>query len=90
LGPDGRRGEEVGCFFLSIDQQTQLVIGCGVFLGSLLGYFISVKFFLLSGFFGAGLIYAGLSGTCTLAMLIAKMPWNQNSKALSKNSCAMK
>jgi rhodanese-related sulfurtransferase len=32
---------------------------------------------LLSGFVGAGLIFAGVTGTCGMAMLLSKMPWNQ-------------
>ncbi len=66
-----------GKFFLPLDRQVQLTIGLGVLIGSLLGYFVSPKFFLLSGFFGAGLIFAGISGYCGLAVLMAKMPWNK-------------
>lgn len=65
-------------FFLPLDQQVQLTIGLGVFLGSILAYFVNPLFFLLSGFFGAGLIFAGLSGFCGLALVMAKMPWNKN------------
>jgi rhodanese-related sulfurtransferase len=64
-------------YILPVDQQVQLTIGLGVLTGSLLGYFVSPKFFLLTGFFGAGLTFAGLSGTCGLAIMISKMPWNQ-------------
>ena len=66
--------------FLPLDQQVQLAIGFGVFVGSILGYYCNPKFFALSGFFGAGLIFAGLSGYCGLAVLMAKMPWNKSSK----------
>lgn len=69
-----------GKFFLPLDRQVQLTIGLGVFIGSLLGYLVSPKFFLLSGFFGAGLIFAGLSGYCGLAIFMAKMPWNKGCK----------
>ena len=31
----------------------------------------------LSAFVGAGLIYAGLTGVCGMAKLLAKMPWNK-------------
>jgi len=31
----------------------------------------------LSGLIGAGLVYAGVSNTCGMSMLLAKMPWNQ-------------
>ena len=51
-----------GGFFLPLDRQVQLTIGLSVLTGSLLGYYVSPKFFLLTGFFGAGLTFAGLSG----------------------------
>jgi hypothetical protein len=49
-----------------------------VLIGSLLAYFVNPLFFLMTGFFGAGLTFAGLSGFCGLAVLMAKMPWNQS------------
>ena len=66
-----------GKFFLPLDRQVQLTIGFSVLIGSVLGYLVSPKFFLLSGFFGTGLIFAGLSGYCGLAVFMAKMPWNK-------------
>jgi hypothetical protein len=41
------------------------------------GAFVSHWFFALSGFVGAGLIFAGVTGICGMAMLLAKMPWNR-------------
>lgn len=66
-----------GGFFLPLERQVQLSIGIGVLTGSALGYFVNPAWFLLPGFFGLGLINAGLTGWCGLAILIAKMPWNQ-------------
>ncbi|HAT3881149.1 TPA: rhodanese-like domain-containing protein [Legionella pneumophila] len=62
---------------LPLDRQVQLTVGTFVFISVILGYFISSLFLLIPLFFGAGLMFAGLSGTCGLAMLLAKMPWNQ-------------
>lgn len=42
----------------------------------------------LAGFIGAGLIFAGITDTCGMAMIIAKMPWNQSRS--SKTSCRTK
>ena len=67
---------ESGKKFLPLDRQVQLTIGLGVLIGSILAYVVDVKFALLTGFFGAGLTFAGLSGFCGLARIIAKMPWN--------------
>ncbi len=35
------------------------------------------RFLLLSGFVGAGLIFAGISGTCAMANVLMKLPDNQ-------------
>lgn len=77
---EGCEVKSSGKFFLPLDRQVQLAIGTSVLIGSLLGYFVDSKFFLLSGFFGAGLIFAGLSGYCGLAIFMAKMPWNKGCK----------
>lgn len=62
---------------LPLDRQVQLAIGTFVLLGSLLGFFVNPAYFLLSGFFGVGLIIAGLSGFCGMARIMALMPWNR-------------
>lgn len=85
-------GHEVassGKFFLPLDRQVQLTIGIGVVTGSVLGYFVNPAWFLLSGFFGLGLINAGLTGWCGLVLLMAKMPWNQSGSA-PQNFCMTK
>ena len=72
-----------GKFFLPLDRQVQLTIGLGLLLSVALGYGVHPGFFLLAGFFGLGLTFAGLTGTCGLAMLLAKMPWNRGSAPVS-------
>lgn len=62
---------------LPLDQQVQLTIGSGILLGCVLGYFYQPWWIGVSAFFGCGLIFAGLTGNCYLAKLMAKMPWNQ-------------
>lgn len=61
---------------LPLDRQVQLTIGLGVLIASLLGYFYNPNIIFVSAFFGAGLTFAGLSGFCGLARVMAKMPWN--------------
>lgn len=51
--------------------------GSMVVLGVLLGILVSPWFVALSGFVGAGLMFAGISGTCALAGLLSLMPWNR-------------
>ena len=64
-------------FFLPLDQQVQLTIGLCVLTGSLLTYFVNPLFAIFTAFFGVGLTFAGLTGFCGLAMIMAKMTWNQ-------------
>lgn len=66
-----------GCNILPLDRQTQIVAGSIAFFGTFFGTFIHHAFYILPGFIGAGLIFAGLTGWCGLAKLIAKMPWNK-------------
>ena len=62
---------------LSLQRQVQIVSGSLVLLGTVLGAVASPWFLLLSGVVGAGLVYAGVSGTCGMAMLLAQLPYNQ-------------
>lgn len=60
-------------------RQVQIVAGSLVFVGTVLGAFVSPWFLILSGFVGAGLVFAGATNTCAMAMLLAKLPYNQRS-----------
>ncbi len=62
---------------LPIMRQVQITAGSLVVLGVLLGTLLAPGFYLLSGFVGAGLVFAGLSGNCPMANLLAAMPWNR-------------
>lgn len=62
---------------LPIERQIQLIVGIGVLAGVLLGVFINPWFLIIPGFFGAGLTFAGLSGTCALGIMLGKAPWNK-------------
>lgn len=62
---------------LPLDRQVQLTIGLLALTGSAAGYYINPIFMLVPAFLGAGLTFAGLSGTCGLALFMAKMPWNK-------------
>ena len=77
---------------LPIERQIQLIVGSGVLTGVLLGAFVNPWFLVIPGFFGAGLTFAGLSGTCALGILLGKAPWNKlesptGQKQSGKSSC---
>lgn len=62
---------------ISLFRQVQIVAGSLVFIGTILGVFVSPSFLILSGFVGAGLVFAGVTGTCAMGNLLAKLPYNQ-------------
>lgn len=64
---------------LDIMRQVQLVAGSLVGLGTLLAALVSPWFLMIPGFVACGLVFAGLSGWCGMAKLLAKMPWNRPS-----------
>ncbi len=76
-----------GKLFLPLDQQVQLTIGAFVLIGIVLGYTTHPGFLILSAFFALGLINAGLTGWCGLAMMMAKMPWNQQYSCSKGKTC---
>jgi len=72
---------------MSVMQQTQLVIGIGVLVGTALGTAVHPWLLAIPAIMGAGLIVAGATGTCGLAVVIGKMPWNKGTNCGS-SSCA--
>ncbi len=62
---------------ISIMRQVQITAGSLVLIGTVLGAFVSPAWLFLSGFVGAGLVFAGVSNTCGMALILARMPWNQ-------------
>jgi rhodanese-related sulfurtransferase len=62
---------------ISLERQVRIVAGFIVLSGVLLAHFVHPSFIFLSGFIGAGLIFAGITDWCGMGMLIARMPWNQ-------------
>jgi len=62
---------------LPLMRQVQIAAGGLILLGVVLGYGFSSGFFLLSALVGAGLTFAGITGFCGMARLLAVMPWNR-------------
>jgi rhodanese-related sulfurtransferase len=62
---------------ISLERQVRIAAGLLALTGSLLALFVNVNFAWLSAFIGAGLTFAGITDTCGMAMMLAKMPWNQ-------------
>lgn len=82
-----------GVKVMSLERQVRIVAGTLVVIGAGLGYFVHPAFIGLSAFIGAGLVFAGVTDTCGMGMMLAKMPWNQKagpsqSASCETNSCA--
>ena len=73
---------------LPLDRQLQIVIGSIVLAGVLLAHFVNPHWIWLSGFAGAGLIFAGTTGICLMRNLIALMPWNQKGSCCGGSCCS--
>ncbi len=62
---------------ISLERQVRICAGFLALVGGLLGMFVHQYFAGLSAFIGAGLMFAGITDTCGMAMILARMPWNQ-------------
>jgi len=62
---------------VSLERQVRIAAGLLVLLGAVLGWFVDPVWVWLSGFVGAGLVFAGVTDTCGMGLLIARMPWNR-------------
>lgn len=63
---------------LELMRQVQIAAGSLVLLALLLGATVAGVFYLAAAFVGAGLVFAGATGTCALAGTLRRMPWNRS------------
>ena len=62
---------------ISLERQVRIAAGSIVLSGLLLSKFVHPNFVCLSGFVGAGLIFAGITDFCGLGLRLAKAAWNR-------------
>lgn len=62
---------------LPMMRQVQIIAGSLVLTGTLLAALVSPWFLLLTGFVGSGLLFAGATGFCGMAKLLAMLPYNR-------------
>ncbi|MGI9474864.1 MAG: rhodanese-like domain-containing protein [Rubripirellula sp.] len=62
---------------MSLERQVRILAGLIVLIGAVLAIFVHPYFAGISAFIGAGLMFAGITDTCGMGMMLAKMPWNQ-------------
>jgi rhodanese-related sulfurtransferase len=65
---------------ISLLRQMQLTVGAGVLTGAARAYWASPWFLVVPALFGAGLLVAGMTGTCGLMEVLARMPWNRGAR----------
>jgi rhodanese-related sulfurtransferase len=62
---------------ISLERQVRIAAGMLICTGVLLGWLVHPAFYALPAFVGAGLIHAGVTDTCAMGLLLARMPWNR-------------
>jgi rhodanese-related sulfurtransferase len=73
---------------LPLMRQVQITVGLVSGAGAALALTVSPWFALIPLATGAGLLLAGLTGFCGLALLLAQMPWNRAGGGETKSCCA--
>ena len=68
---------------LEMMRQVQIAAGSLVTLGVIFGALVHPTFYAVAGAVGAGLVFAGLTGTCGMARLLALAPWNRRSHTVT-------
>jgi len=64
---------------ISLERQVRITIGALVLASSMLAAFVHPYWIGLAAFMGGGLIFSGITDFCGLALILARMPWNQAS-----------
>jgi rhodanese-related sulfurtransferase len=62
---------------ISLERQVRIAAGSLVLLGVILAWSLHPAFIALCAFVGAGLVFAGATDFCGMAILLGKMPWNR-------------
>lgn len=62
---------------VSLERQVRIAAGFLVFASVIIGYTVHPWAHAIAGAIGAGLVFGGITDTCAMGMLVAKMPWNR-------------
>lgn len=71
---------------ISLERQVRIAAGAIVLTGFLASKLFAPEWIYLSAFVGAGLIFAGVTDSCAMGLILAKMPWNK----VCNTSCCSK
>lgn len=72
---------------ISLERQVRIAAGMLVIFGTALGVALHPAFYALAAFVGVGLVFAGITDSCGLGMVLARMPWN-NRGSCESGSCS--
>ena len=62
---------------MSLERQVRVAAGTLAATGGFLALFVNPLFAALPAFVGSGLVFAGVTDTCMMGMLLAKLPYNR-------------
>lgn len=62
---------------LSLERQVRIAAGALAAIGGLLALVVNPLFAILPTFVGSGLVFAGVTNWCGMAMLLARLPYNR-------------
>lgn len=62
---------------LSLERQVRIAAGALAATGGLLGAFVNPLFALVPAFVGSGLVFAGVTNYCGMAMVLSRLPYNR-------------
>jgi len=66
---------------ISLERQVRIAAGSIVLVGFLASKLYATEWIYLSAFVGAGLIFAGVTDSCAMGLILAKMPWNNRNNS---------
>lgn len=73
--------ERGNCRVIPLERQVRIAAGSLVLIGLALAWAVHPYFLALTAFIGAGLVFAGITDFCGMAILLSKMPWNRRGGA---------
>ena len=62
---------------MSLERQVRIAAGMLAATGGFLALFVNPIFAAIPAFVGSGLVFAGVTDTCAMGMLLAKLPYNR-------------
>lgn len=66
-----------GAARLSLERQVRIVAGGMAAVGAVLALVVNPLFALVPAFVGSGLVFAGVTDTCGMAMVLTRLPYNR-------------